>query len=579
MKTTRKIFSATILLALFVSLVVTTACGKSSHEDEKSTGDSPEGGGDGDSRAPGSGGGAMGPAPGGAHSLGSGGSDAMASGGDSSSGGFDMGGNAQGGAQASGGGSAEPVGDECLLENGGCGDVDFFDCEDTPQAAPECTPVEVDAQGCDFRITDGPGGGLGTEEAPFLICNPEQLLQIHEQMEAIFMASEEGMEFELPSYYLQTRDIDLYGVNIDPIGRGDAGGNLFAVFYAKLDYDGQDFEISNLSITSDLPCVGLFSKARDSVFSNIRLTHLREVTGTSANAEVGSLLGCTIDPTGSIAFRNVHVRHHSDSSVVSAPLGIAGGLVGHLSFNSPVFFDLSSSDVGVRAEAAAGGLVGRAGADVRNTGNGILRSFATGSVTSTGERAGGLVGEFLNSGRIISSFATGDVRASERAGGLVGEIRNNGYIIASYATGNVAIDAGATYYGAGLVGQFGHPMNTRLIRASYATGELTTPDFAVFGSGLVGGPDTDRNGGLSVLASYFEDGREPDGFGEQVPGLLGEMSDASGLDHVGSNPGVRLFPSDVETTGYAEPLNVENAWGLYDWRAGPGGLPGYAIAP
>jgi hypothetical protein len=96
-------------------------------------------------------------------------------------------------------------------------------------------------------------------------------------------------------------------------------------------------------------------------------------------------------------------------------------------------------------------------------GGSVSGSYAWGSVSATGDDAGGLVG-YNSGGKIVNSYATGKVSAGNDAGGLVGAA--TGMIVNSYATGRVSAgnDAG------GLVG-----LNsaTGMIATSYATGSVT----------------------------------------------------------------------------------------------------------
>ena len=132
-------------------------------------------------------------------------------------------------------------------------------------------------------------------------------------------------------------------------------------------------------------------------------------------------------------------------------------------------------DVAVEGRGRVGGLVG-------NQGGSVIGSYATGTVSGTGEGVGGLVG--VNYGSVRASYAAVEVTGGYDVGGLVGE--NNRVLTASYATGRVA---GEDDVG-GLVGE-----NHSSLAASYATGQVTSKGNA---GGLVG-----RNGS-TVTASYWD---------------------------------------------------------------------------
>ena len=118
-----------------------------------------------------------------------------------------------------------------------------------------------------------------------------------------------------------------------------------------------------------------------------------------------------------------------------------------------------SGDVGV------GGLVGLI------KGGSITNSYATGSVTGTGSRVGGLVG--AGNATITNCYATGSVTGYNYVGGLAGAIEG-GSITNSYATASVT---GYNYVG-GLVGD-----GNATITNCYATASVTGDEFV---GGLVG---------------------------------------------------------------------------------------------
>ena len=106
-----------------------------------------------------------------------------------------------------------------------------------------------------------------------------------------------------------------------------------------------------------------------------------------------------------------------------------GSLVG---FSAQSTIMSSYATGSVTGTGQVGGLVGE------NSNAGMIAdSYAMVNVIGTGNRIGGLVGiNFLNS-RIINSYAMGAVRGVNRVGGLVGENSFGSTIENSYATGDV----------------------------------------------------------------------------------------------------------------------------------------------
>ena len=204
--------------------------------------------------------------------------------------------------------------------------------------------------------------------------------------------------------------------------------------------------------------------------------------------------------------------------------------------------------VGGSGYAYVGGLVGT------NYGS-ISNSYNTGSVSGTGSRIGGLVGQngasngsiITESPTISNSYATGNVNSSagfnsaSEAGGLAG--RNYGTINNSYATGNVS--AGANLLG-GLVG-----FNVGgAIANSYATGNVIGTGHNEVG-GLTGGNLTHAGSTATVSNSYATGNVNG---ANSVGGLVGNNSgsisntyastgNVTGANHVGGLVGFNQFGS------------------------------------
>ncbi len=148
-----------------------------------------------------------------------------------------------------------------------------------------------------------------------------------------------------------------------------------------------------------------------------------------------------------------------------------GGLVGH---NGGTIIN-SYTTGSIRGSNGVGGLVGGSDSTSR-----IIGSYSTATVTGSSDDVGGLVGG--NEGAIIASYATGSVTGTGEAdgnyrptgpsgsghaiGGLVGLNYPYRKIIASYATGTVTAAKG--WKVGGLVG-----FNLGRVSASYSTGKVS----------------------------------------------------------------------------------------------------------
>jgi filamentous hemagglutinin family protein len=193
------------------------------------------------------------------------------------------------------------------------------------------------------------------------------------------------------------------------------------------------------------------------------------------------------------------------------------------------------------SNGATGALVGRA-----DTGTAIRNSYVDGgSVYSSTQIVGGLVGVTLGSSAISYSYANVSVSAglgggstSAMAGGLVGI--NNGAISYSYATGSVSAPSGnaaASYIG-GLVGRH---QNTASISNSYATGLVT-------GNNTLGGLVGFIQGVPTITSSYWDET------------TTGQNSSAGG--------GTGLTTAQWLTNGPFSSSPSDGAWSTTDWGAG-----------
>jgi filamentous hemagglutinin family protein len=196
--------------------------------------------------------------------------------------------------------------------------------------------------------------------------------------------------------------------------------------------NGLGHSVSDLSVTTSVYTytnAGLIGIAGPgSVIEEVGM-----VGGSFSGAYAGALVGYN---EGTVN------NSYSTANNTTAPYG-EGGLVGYNS--GTITNSYSTANVG-NPDDGGGGLVG-----LNETGGKIIDSYATGNVAG----GGGLVES--NSGTITNSYATGNVTGG---GGLVES--NSGTITNSYATGNVT-------YGGGLVQK-----NTGTISGSHATGDVST---------------------------------------------------------------------------------------------------------
>ena len=292
--------------------------------------------------------------------------------------------------------------------------------------------------------------GSGTVGDPYQIASLANLSYVAQNLGATdYWAS--GL------YFIQTADIDAsetqywddsdddidgddYNDANDGTGTGSNEGfmpigNSTTEFAGS--YDGQGYSISNLYIDrSSTDYVGLFGwiESYTCVFEDIHIVG-GDITG---RYQAGGLAG---------TFWYGDVIDCSSSADVSGTSNI-GGLFGQIVNPAQVYTSYATGTI--QGGGQSGGLVGLNQAS--GVGNGILRCYATGDVTTTGDKAGGLVG--YNTGRIEDSYAWGAVSANDEAGGLVGHENFGASTITNcYAIGAVSVSGGSDE--GGLIGSIG----------------------------------------------------------------------------------------------------------------------------
>lgn len=249
--------------------------------------------------------------------------------------------------------------------------------------------------------------------------------------------------------YKLSADIDLSGIEFSPIGNSETP--FTGIF------DGNGFEISNLTITGDKNSqnIGMFGVIRSARLKNITIKNVN-ITGGSV---VGGLVGIAkVEEKGISLISDCHVSGSVTAIGNSyAKQTDAGGLVGvndsmenELSGNvySSVI-DNCTADVNVIGNTGAADIsdAGHIGGFAGLNKGTISNSSATGSVTG-GNTTGGFVGSNYG-GSIYSSNSNGSVSGAYTVGGFVGNAGIYSLIENSYSTGDITAlgENGANYGG------------------------------------------------------------------------------------------------------------------------------------
>lgn len=258
-------------------------------------------------------------------------------------------------------------------------------------------------------------GGDGSDADPYQIETPEQLQAVQEDLSAA---------------YVLVDDLDMDGVDFEPIGPSDPRNGTF-----NGQFEGDGHAIAGLTI--DRPsedAVGLFrfTNAAGIAVQNLELRDV-DVVG---NSGVGALA----------AANNSRIEAVGVTGSVSGGGGV-GGVVGGNSGEVVT----SRADVTVAANSTVGGVAGGNGIEQLGAGGTIVDCAAHGSVigeTASAELIGGLVGENTLESSIDRAYSRAGVEGGTDVGGLVGRNNDESTITTAYAAGAVSGEAAT----GGLVG-------------------------------------------------------------------------------------------------------------------------------
>ncbi len=401
-------------------------------------------------------------------------------------------------------GGSLPPGDSCLLTLGftpgsigvETGSISIGDYS----TALSGTGVMIPGNFCTCLGAPGNfGGGNGSAGDPYQICNKPDLEKLHTD----FVASSAWVN----QHFIQCADINLGGSGTPwtPIGDGSSLGFLGS-------YNGNFYAIDNLyfnnSVTDD---IGLFKGLSSATIKNIALTNISvearvnvggiagicsgslisnsyvsgDITGSrNTGGLCGSFTGSTSEINYSFFKGNIQGTGQLSGGIIGNAMGgtlsnvfslgsaenslnMVGGIAGAINgISSRNLF----SRMDITVPAVGGGIFGNA------LNSQVLSAQFIGSVTtSTGDFAGGIIGNADNV-HLSHSHSSGRIQTSRNnAGGLIGNMyRSN--LSDSYSTGRVSCDS----YCGGLVGLSGYST----IQNSYATGNINAAnDYA---GGLVG---------------------------------------------------------------------------------------------
>lgn len=350
---------------------------------------------------------------------------------------------------------------------------------------------------------DGPyGGGDGTENNPYVIETLEHLQQLKESVN-------NGTNYE-GTFFILKNSISISDSEWTPIGTATCttSGNSWSISAEKPfqgTFDGDNNEISGLSITGDKNVQGLFGY----VGNNGKVKNLIVSGSVKGNVLIGGIVG------------------YNKGTVSGCHNKVAVGAKG-------LFHDTGNN-------AGGGGVVGTNVGTVKGCTNSGLITGITAHATKEGcykdgTNIGGVVGG--NSGTVTECWNTGTVNAAGNTGGVLGA--NYGTLSKSYNAGDVA---GTSWSVAGLLG-----INRRggVVENCYNTGTLNST--GVGNSGIVGTQQSSKD-----IKNCYNYGTVKLGDGENYGQIIGGSS--------GKTPSYCYYPSNLASvnlnTNGGSPLSDE----------------------
>lgn len=302
------------------------------------------------------------------------------------------------------------------------------------------------------------GSGAGTIGDPYQVTTCSQLQEV---------------DSDLTAYYLQMNDIDCTAVSFTPIGLSGGG------FEGR--YDGDGYEIQNLSLVVNATSTGLFANTNGATITGVNLTNVQVVKSVSSMGTISTLVGTmnggelhNSSATGTIT----QVVMDYDTETVGGLVGIAEGDAYITTSHANVEISLLDGVYG-----GTGGFVGM------TRGTAVIEdSYATGNISSGVDTyfTGGFVGWQVGSSEVYRSYATGDVHVGVGAAsgygdnydnaGFVGGLGGYGSYLGTtriedcYSTGNVTADGEDNYDVGGFAGTV---YDGATVLRSYSTGSVS----------------------------------------------------------------------------------------------------------
>ena len=357
----------------------------------------------------------------------------------------------------------------------------------------------------------------------YTISSAEQLKNLQSDSDLIGIYSHEikskCLEFELRN------NIDISGAEWKPIGSQDKP-------FCSM-FDGKNYTISGLTISTQLPYAGLFGYTKGVTFKNINLTNVNiNIPTVTSNIKVGALTAYDDDYyftskeykdiwKGVIrsSYHNINtnngnitIANHSESYI-----SYAGGMIGHS--NGAATSNNIINNISINKATYSGGIIGY----------GLYNAMGcinNGTITSS-KYAGGICGYTSYANVTITQCKNnGNIESVIQAGGLVGHSGGTN-ITYSANTGNITLTGNSdlSYGAGGLIGL----ASSLTVTDSYNTGSITSNQNA---GGLLGSTSINSLPAKLTATHCYNSGTiKGDGFSGGIAGYCHTASIIESINH------------------------------------------------
>lgn len=322
-------------------------------------------------------------------------------------------------------------------------------------------------------------GGSGTEDDPYLISKAEDMWQLANDCNS---GSSNERKYG-SKYFKMTDDIDL---GCSETKQWIPIGNYNGDIYFSGNFNGDGHSITGLYIDNDANGQGLFGNSRDSAVRNLNVEGTvkgnTNVAGIMAYGLYMTIYNCSFKGTvyakgsyaGGIAahvFGGGNLTNCTNEATVTAGGDRAGGIAGSSGCNISGCKNLGA----VKGASYVAGINGDGSSTL---GSGAISDcYNAGTVTGTGIRIGGIVGQYYMDRTVTKCYNTGDINGGEEVGGIVGDLSPDQTVSLCFNAGNIK---GSSEIG----GISGELCNGGVVKNCYNLGDVTAMSSSA--GGIVG---------------------------------------------------------------------------------------------